>query len=135
MILIRTLLANAWITFLISGNTVPSNGPRRLPRNPPDCTILDNWAFDSLILIDELFVKDLQRPATCLPVINNLFGKLVSSSELPIIFHDNLKITSVSFFIADFNLLSCEFDSLHLNYYINSIYIDIMFWFDIISKL
>ena len=25
-------------------------------------------------------------------------------------FDDNLKTTSVSFFIADFNLLSCEFD-------------------------
>ena len=26
-------------------------------------------------------------------------------------FEDNLNTTSVSFFIADFNLLSCEFDS------------------------
>ena len=30
---------------------------------------------------------------------------------LPILFDDNLNTTSVSFFIADFNLLSCEFDS------------------------
>ena len=37
--------------------------------------------------------------------------KMLSSSELPIIFDDNLKTTSVSFFIADLNLLSCEFDS------------------------
>ena len=36
--------------------------------------------------------------------------KLVSLS--PIMLDDNLKTTSVSFFIADFNLLSCEFDSL-----------------------
>ena len=37
--------------------------------------------------------------------------KLVSSLESPIMFDDNLKTSSVSFFIADFNLLSCEFDS------------------------
>ena len=41
--------------------------------------------------------------------VNNLWGKLVSLS--PILFDDNLKTTSVSFFIADFSLLSCEFDS------------------------
>ena len=29
----------------------------------------------------------------------------------PIILDDNLKTTSVSFFIAELNLLSCEFDS------------------------
>ena len=42
-------------------------------------------------------------------VNNNLGGKLVSPS--PIIFDDNLNTNSVSFFIADFNLLSCEFNS------------------------
>ena len=31
--------------------------------------------------------------------------------ELPIIFDDIRKTTSFWFFIADFNLLSCEFDS------------------------
>ena len=57
------------------------------------------------------YFEDLQDFATCLLVNNNLCEKLVSSLELPIIFDDNLKTTSVSFFIADFNLLSCEFDS------------------------
>ena len=33
--------------------------------------------------------------ATCPLVNNNLCGKLVSSSELPIIFDDSLKTTSV----------------------------------------
>ena len=37
--------------------------------------------------------------------------KLVSSSELPAMVDDNLKAFSVSFFIADFNLLSSEFDN------------------------
>ena len=44
-------------------------------------------------------------------VYNNLRGKSASSLELPIMFDDSLKIISVSFFIADFNLLSCEFDN------------------------
>ena len=39
---IKTLLANGLITFFINGNLVFSNGPRRLPKNPGDCTILDN---------------------------------------------------------------------------------------------
>ena len=39
---IKTLLANGVITFFINGNPVFSNGPRSLPRNPLDCTIIDN---------------------------------------------------------------------------------------------
>ena len=38
---IRTLLANGLMTFFINGNSVFSNGPSSLPRNPPDCIILD----------------------------------------------------------------------------------------------
>ena len=62
--------------------------------------------------------KALRRFTTFLLIKNNFWGKLVSSSELPIIFCDNLKtasvlffITGFLFFIAGFNLLSCEFDS------------------------
>ena len=47
----------------------------------------------------------------------------MSSLELPIIFDDNLKITSVSFVIADFNLFSCEFYSFVFK---QSFYIDII---------
>ena len=39
---IKTLLANCLIIFFISGNPVFSNGSSNLPRNPPDCIILDN---------------------------------------------------------------------------------------------
>ena len=39
---IKTLLASGLITFYINGNPVFSNGPSNLPRNPPDCIILDN---------------------------------------------------------------------------------------------
>ena len=104
---IKTLLANCLITFFISDNPVFSNGPRSLPRNRPDYVIWDNWVFDSLISV-ELLAKALQRFGTCLLVNSNLWGKLVSL--LPSIFDDNLKTTFDSFFIADFNLLSCEFD-------------------------
>ena len=50
---IKTLLANGFITFYINGNLVYNNGPRSLPRNPPDCIILDIWVFDSLISVDK----------------------------------------------------------------------------------
>ena len=39
---IKALLANKLITFSIKGNLLFSNLPRSLPRNPPDCIILDN---------------------------------------------------------------------------------------------
>ena len=38
----KTLLANGLITLFIKGNPVLSNGPKSLPRNPPDCIIFDN---------------------------------------------------------------------------------------------
>ena len=39
---INTLLANGLVTFFINGNPVFSNGLSNLPKNPPDCIILDN---------------------------------------------------------------------------------------------
>ena len=39
---IKTVLANSLIIFFIKSNPVFSNGPRSLPRNPPDYTILGN---------------------------------------------------------------------------------------------
>ena len=121
---IKTLLANGLITFFISGNPVFSNGPRSLPRNPPDCIILDIWVFDNLISVDDLSAKALRRFATCLLVNNNSCGKLILSSESPIIFDDNFKTTSDSFSIADFNLLSCEFYS----FTFELLYCVILYW-------
>ena len=69
---IKTLLANGFITFYINGNLVYNNGPRSLPRNPPDCIILDIWVFDSLISVDKQFSKSLRRFSTCLLVKDNL---------------------------------------------------------------
>ena len=42
----------------------------------------------------------------CVSVNNNLFGKLVSSLKFRIKFDERFKVTTVPFFIADFNLLS-----------------------------
>ena len=42
---IKTLLANGLNIFFINGNSVISTGPRILPRNPPDCTILEKRVF------------------------------------------------------------------------------------------
>ena len=38
-------------------------------------------------------------------------GKLASSLKWPITINERLKVTSVSCFIPDFNLLSCELDN------------------------
>ena len=108
---INTLLASGVSTFFISGNPVFNKGPTNLPRNPPDCIIFDNRVFESLMSVDELLVKALRILETCMFVSNNSCGKLVLSLESPIMLGDNPITTSISFFIADFDLLSCEFDS------------------------
>ena len=66
------LLANDLSTFPIKGKPVFSNGPKSLPKNPPDCPILCNWVFDSFILAEELFAKALRSLKTCVSVNNNL---------------------------------------------------------------
>ena len=48
---IKKFLANSLITFFINGNPVFCNGPNNLPRNLPDCIILNNWVFDNLISV------------------------------------------------------------------------------------
>ena len=104
------------VSFFLKGH----HGLKSVPRNPPDCTGLDNWVFDNFILADELFAKALQRFASCLSVSNNSCGKLaVSSLELPIMFDDNFRVAPVSFVTADFKLLSCESDNFT---YIESFY-------------
>ena len=54
------------------------------------------------LLTDEV----LRRYESCVLVNNNLCGKLFSSFDSPSIFNHILKVTSVLFFIPDFNSLS-----------------------------
>ena len=90
--------------------------------------VLIFWCF---ILGDELFVKALPKFQTCLSVSNNLCGKLVSSLESPIIFAENfIEVTLVSFFVTDFNLLSCELD----NFTFKLLYRIILYWCYIKAK-
>ena len=112
---IKMLLANDVSTLPIKGNAVFSNGPKSPPKNPPDCTILDNWVFENFILAVESFETALQLFKTCVLVNNNLWGKLFSSLESPTIFDERFKVASVPFFIADFNLLSCKLDNFTFN--------------------
>ena len=56
---IKTLLVGGLITFPIKYNPVFINGPKTLPKNPPDFPILYKWVFDSFILAEELFAKAL----------------------------------------------------------------------------
>ena len=61
----------------------------------------------SLILADEPFAKlsykFLRSFETCVLVNNNLCGKLFSSLESPTTFEEIFKVTSVPFFIPNFN--------------------------------
>ena len=41
-------------------------GPRTLPKNPFDCTILDSWVFDNSTLADVLFAIALRSLETSL---------------------------------------------------------------------
>ena len=108
---IKMLSANILSPFPIKGNPVFSNGPKSLPRNPPDCPSLCNWVFNNFILAEELFANALQSFQTYVLVNNNLCRKLYSSLEPPATFDENFKVASVPFFIPDFNLLSCELEN------------------------
>ena len=67
-------------------------------RNPPNCTILDNWVLENFILTDESFAKALQTFEAGVSVNNILSRKLVSSLEFPIKFDERFKVTSAPFF-------------------------------------
>ena len=99
---IKTVLSNVLSRFPIKGNPVFSNGPKSLPKNPPDCPILYNWVFDSFILADEPFEKAFRSLKIYALVNNNLWAKLFSSLESLIIFDERFKVTLVPFFIAAF---------------------------------
>ena len=67
--------------------------------------------FDNFILVEELFARTLRIFETCVLVNNNLCRKFFSSLKSPVTFDEIFKVTSVPFFIPDFNLLSFELDN------------------------
>ena len=68
-------------------------------------------SFANFTIADKLFAESVRIFETCLSVDNNLSEKLVSSLKFPIQFDKRFKVTSVTFSMADFNLLSFELDS------------------------
>ena len=93
-------------SFLASGlSNVPvfRNVPKSLPKNPPNCTILWNWVFDNFILAKEPFARALWSFENCVLVNKNLCGKLFLSLESLTTFDESFNVTSVPFFIPDFN--------------------------------
>ena len=69
--------------------------------------------LEDLMLTDELLANALRMLETHLSVNKNSRGKLPLSLASPIMLGDNLIKTSFSFFIAAFNLLSCEFENFY----------------------
>ena len=89
----KTLLVSGLSTYFIKGKLVFIKGLRSLPKNPPNCTMLDNWVFENFILTDEPFAKASQIFETYVLVNNNLCGKLVSSLASPITFYETFIVT------------------------------------------
>ena len=69
---INTLLATGFSIFPIKAYPVFNNGPKSLPKNHPDCTILCNWVFDNFILAENLFAKAIWSFETCVLISNNI---------------------------------------------------------------
>ena len=72
------------------------------------------YAIEFLIILYYLknyFQKALRTFEPCVLVNNYLCGKLFSLLESPTVFDEVFKVTSVPFFVPDFNLLSCKLDN------------------------
>ena len=53
----KILFADGLSIFFIKGKPVFSDGPRSLPKNPPNCAVLDNWVFNNFILAENNLQK------------------------------------------------------------------------------
>ena len=125
---IKTLSANSLSTYSIKGDPGFSNGPKSLPRNPPDCPILSNWIFNNFISADEPFAKALWSFKNCVLVNSNYDENY--SLESAITYDEILKVTSVPFLIPHFHLLSCQLDNLTFKV----LYWAILYWYYIKIK-
>ena len=68
----------------------------------------------------------LQKPYTDLKLylLVIMYVILVSSLELPVIFHEHFKVAPEEFFVADYQVVYLV--TLHLHFYIESLYTDII---------
>ena len=91
------LLSNVLSTFPIKGNPVFNNGPKDLPKNPPNCPILCKCVFVNFILAKKLCTKALPSFETGVLVDNNLCRKQFSSLESPTTFDEISKLLQYHF--------------------------------------
>ena len=98
---IKMLQVNNLSALYINCKSTLINGSRGLLRNPLTCNIINIYVFDYSIL-------------AYLSVSNKLCEKLVSSFPSPIIFDASFRVTTVTLFLGDFNLLSWELDNFTL---------------------
>ena len=116
------LTSPSFAAFITAINAASSKPAAKPPRNPLDYFILKICVFKNLMLVNKLLSKSFRS-------LENLFyhsRKFVLSLELSFTFDDNLKVTSVEFFAADFNLLSWEFDDFAFKFYIKTFYTSII---------
>ena len=113
------LLANGVNVSFINGKTGFTNGPICIKdlQEIHQIVFFQIFVFDNLISSQELFPKTLRRLTTCASVSNTLYGKLVSSFELPFMFDHNLRLTSVAFFQLILIYQVENLIVLHLHYY------------------
>ena len=52
---IKMFLANGLSKFPFKGNPDFSNGPKPLPKNPPDSPIICNWSFDDFVFDNQFY--------------------------------------------------------------------------------
>ena len=97
----------------------------KVSRNPFDCSILYSWVFDFFVLADEPFEKALHSLETCRAVRFSC-----PSLKSPTTFDKRFYVTSVPFFISDFNLLSWELDK----FTFKVLYRVILYWYDIKAR-
>ena len=62
--------------FFICGEPTFTNDQGSLPKNLPDCIIAHIYDFGKFILVDEVFLKALQRLGACILTTISLSGKL-----------------------------------------------------------
>ena len=65
LLMLILMLLKHWCKFFMKIKLVFCNNSRRIPRNIPNCNLLDRLVFDHFVLADELFAKALKSLETC----------------------------------------------------------------------
>ena len=121
-LLLYTIFVNRVSAFFTNGKSIFNNSQIRLSKIPPHSNSLDSCVFDNFTAFNELLVKAFQRLEICLLPYSEQCGNLVST--VPVMFDDNLKVTSTAFLsqisvLEDASLinlsLNCDIESFYIN--------------------